>query len=190
EAAARSKPPTRRPAPQQQQQQATQSPTQAPPTSEETTTAPSQPVEEAEPDVVATEPAPAETMDVAGFDPDDPPPAEEETLPQPELPNRTTHGKLFTNKRAHPLQILDVLTARYGTEWTEWEPETLWWALRRDFGPVGELARNKIGALRVAVTTDLPWLDWDVFEDSGLTWNDTIPIIGAFQPMTPAQTAF
>src|SRR5690606_7925038 len=46
------------------------------------------------------------------------------------------------------------------------------------------------GALRVAVTTDLPWLDWDVFEDSGLTWNDTIPIIGAFQPMTPAQTAF
>jgi hypothetical protein len=132
----------------------------------------------------------ADSMDVGAFDAVDLPPADEEDVPQPELPTRTTHGRLFGNKRASPLQILDVLTMRYNTEWSDWESDTLWWALRRDFGPVGELTRNKIGALRVAVTSDAPWLDWDVFEDCGLAWNDVTPIIGAFQPMTPMQMAF
>ncbi len=66
----------------------------------------------------------------------------------------------------------------------------MWWALRRDYGPVGDVARNKISALRVAVSTDLPWLDWDTFEDCGLSWNDIVPVMGTYQPMTPMQTAF
>jgi hypothetical protein len=114
----------------------------------------------------------------------------EEDSPSPELPSRTTHGRLFTNRRAHPLQIFDVLVMRYKEQWTDWEPETLWWALRRDFGPIGELTRNKIQALALAATTDMPWLDWDVFENCGQAWNDNIPIFGAFQPMTPMQAAF
>jgi hypothetical protein len=79
---------------------------------------------------------------------------------------------------------------RYQEEWVEWEPETLWWALRRDFGPVGEVSRNKIMALRLAATTDAPWLDWDTFENCSLAWNDIIPLFGAYQPVTPAQAAF
>ncbi len=105
-------------------------------------------------------------------------------------PGRSTHGRLFSDKRAHPLQILEVLEGRYGTKWADWEPATLWWGLRRDFGPIGELARNKVMALRVAVTTDTPWLDWDIFEKCGLTWNDVMPVIGEFQPMSPMQIAF
>jgi hypothetical protein len=115
---------------------------------------------------------------------------EVEQAPEPELPSRATHGKLFTDKRAHPLQLLEVLTMRYKTEWTEWESDTLWWSLRRSFGPVGELVRNKIMALRLTATTDIPWIDWDVFEDCGLSWNDVVPVIGSFQPMTPMQLAF
>lgn len=110
--------------------------------------------------------------------------------PEPELPSRTTHGKLFTDKRSHPLQLLEVLTLRYKTSWVEWESDTLWWSLRKSFGSVGEVVRNKIMALRLAATTDMPWLDWDVFEDSGLAWNDIVPTIGSFQPMTPMQVAF
>lgn len=134
------------------------------------------------------EPAP-EATELEAYNRTDAPP-EEEAVPEPELPSRATHGKLFSDKRAHPIQILDVLTMRYGPEWPRWEPETLWWSLRRDFGPVGDLSRNKIAALRIAVSTDVPWLDWDVFEDCGLSWNDITPVIGAFQPMTPMQTAF
>lgn len=136
--------------------------------------------------------SPAAVVDVDGFDRNDaePEPDGEDEVAEPDLPGRLTHGRLFTDKRAHPLQIFDVLSMRYRTEWAGWEPSTLWWALRKDFGPVGEVARNKIMALRVAATTDMPWLDWDIFEDSGLSWNDIIPVIGAFQPMSPAQTAF
>lgn len=136
-----------------------------------------------------SEPEETEPVEVEQFQRSDEVPTEE-PRPEPELPSRATHGKLFTDKRAHPLQLLEVLTMRYGTKWTEWESETLWWSLRKSFGPVGEVVRNKIMALRIAVTRDITWLDWDVFEDSGLAWNDIVPTIGAFQPMTPMQVAF
>lgn len=150
---------------------------------EEQEATPNEPVAEQQP---AAEPMAVESFDRI----DEEPQPDGEQAVEPELPNRVTHGKLFTDKRAHPLQILDTLTMRYGTEWTNWESATLWWALRRDFGPVGDVARNKIMALRIAVGTDMPWLDWDVFEDSGLAWNDIVPMIGQFQPMTPMQMAF
>jgi len=114
----------------------------------------------------------------------------EEPTPEPELPSRLTHGVLFSDKRSHPLEIFDTLNLRYKEQWASWEPPTLWWALRRDFGPVGKLARDKIGALRVAALTDTLWLDWDVFENAGLAWNGVAPIFGAYQPMTPSQAAF
>ena len=120
---------------------------------------------------------------------EDQPPAEE-PVPEPELPSRATHSKLFSDKRAHPIQILEVLTSRYNTKWADWESDTLWWALRKSFGPVGEVSRNKIMALRLAAKNDMPWIDWDVFEDCGLSWNDIVPVIGSFQPMTPMQMAF
>lgn len=155
------------------------------------------PAEQAEPQVDEEQPQPqqmeASSAAVGSFDATDAPPEldeGEEAPPEPEIPTRGTHGRLFGDKRAHPLQILEVLTNKYGTDWADWESDTLWWSLRRDFGPVGNLTRNKISALRVAVTTDTPWLDWDVFEDCGLSWNDIVPIIGTFQPMTPMQTAF
>lgn len=109
---------------------------------------------------------------------------------EPSLPNRETHGKLFTQIRSHPLQILDILRMRYKDTWLNWEPSTLLWALRRDFGSVGEVSRNKIQALLLAETTDIPWIDWDTFENCGQTWNDFLPIFGSWQPMTPMQIAF
>ncbi len=141
----------------------------------------------AEPQADAVVPA----TDAPGFDRLDTEPEPEPDAPvEPVLPNRLTHGKLFTDKRAHPLQIFDVLNMRYNEDWVEWEPETLWWALRRDFGSVGEVNRNKIMALRLAAVTDVPWLDWDAFENSTLAWNDIIPLFGTYQPVTPAQAAF
>ena len=116
---------------------------------------------------------------------------QEKKEPEPvEPPSRLTHGSAWNNKRAHPLELLGILSARYGDRWVEWEPETLLWALRRDFGSVGELSRAKVAALRVAVSTDIPWQDWDAFEDCGQAWNDTVPIVGSFQPLTPMQAAF
>lgn len=115
---------------------------------------------------------------------------EDEEAAVPEVPSRASHGRLFSDKLAHPIQIFEVLNGRYRSEWDDWEPETLWWAIRRDFGPVGDLTRNKIGALTVAVGTDAPWQDWDTFENCGLAWNDMVPCFGANQLLTPMQVAF
>lgn len=144
--------------------------------------------DEAAPEQASDEPPPAEIPDGSGADLE-PPPAEDAPV-EPPLPSRLTHGKLFADKHAHPMQIFEVLTMRYQEDWVEWEPETLWWALRRDFGPVGEVSRNKIMALRLAAVTDMPWLDWDTFENCSLAWSGTIPIFGAYQPVTPSQAAF
>ena len=133
----------------------------------------------------------APSVELEKFDSaDKTPEPESEPSPEPELPSRATHGRLFSDKRAHPLQILEVLTLRYKTKWVDWESDTLWWSLRKSFGSVGEVSRNKIMALRLAATSDMTWLDWDIFEDSGLAWNDIVPTIGSFQPMTPMQAAF
>jgi hypothetical protein len=114
--------------------------------------------------------------------------AEPNAAPPP--PARATHGQIFSARRTHPMSLFDVLEATYGDDWLFWEPETLWWAIRRDFGPVGELTRNKIQALRLAATSYSPWSDWDVFEKCGLAWNDVVPVFGAWQPMSPSQVAF
>lgn len=129
-----------------------------------------------------------------------PPATDEESAPDAEdgvifpisdqLPGKLTHGKLFNNPETHPTVLFVTLSRRFMSSWVNWESETLWCAIRRYFGPVGDITKNKIEALRVAVKTDLPWQDWDVFEDCGLAWNGIIPIFGAFQPMTPSQTAF
>jgi len=134
------------------------------------------------------DPEKAKSVELDKYDGDDTP--AESSDPSPPLPSRESHGKLFTDKRAHPLQLFDTLNMRYREDWAEWEPETLQWAIRRDFSPLGELSLNKIQALGVAGRTNVPWLDWDIFENAGLAWNDTIPIFGAFQAMTPMQIAF
>lgn len=147
--------------------------------------------EDEQEEVVQEAPPGVDDVDVGGTDQiDAEPEPDDEPAAEPDLPDRETHGKLFTSRRAHPLQIFDVLNMRYHQDWPEWEPETVWWALRRDFGSVGEIARNKIQALDVAASTDLPWLDWDTFENCGIAWNDFIPVFGSFQPMTPMQVAF
>jgi hypothetical protein len=45
-------------------------------------------------------------------------------------------------------------------------------------------------ALRLAAVTDMPWIDWDTFENCSLAWSGTIPLFGAYQPVTPSQAAF
>lgn len=119
-----------------------------------------------------------------------PPPSGPQPKPEPRLPDRSKYGAIFSQKRAHPLLLAEIMRDHYGDEWVTWEPETLWWSIRKDFGPVGDLARNKLMALRVALQTDIPWNDWDVFENCGTAWNDQTPIFGAFQPMSPSETAF
>lgn len=168
------------------------------------TVTPVQMVDPAPPRVVAqppppppapdAEPEPAALQDELDAEPElaqaaqDEEDAELEALPVP--PSRLSHGRLFSVKGTHPMRLGEALRDRYHTDWLEWEPETLWWAIRKDFGPVGDITRDKVMALRTAANTDLPWLDWDVFENCCLAWNNIKAIFGAYQPMAPGEMAF
>jgi hypothetical protein len=159
---------------------------QAPPAGEEVSE-----YEEAPPQGAAP-PEPAVTTDIGepAYADAEPDAVDDESLPVPETPTRAGQGKIFSGRRTHPLRLFDVLMAKYRDAWIHWEPETLWWAIRRDFGPVGEVTRNKIEAVRTALLTSRPWDEWDVFEKCGVAWNDLMPIFGAYQPMSPSQLAF
>lgn len=121
---------------------------------------------------------------------DGPGPVDDEALPDPSAPPRATAGKAFTGRATHPLKLFDILNARYGSSWLDWEHETLVWAIRRDFGSVGAVTADKIGALVVAAETAGPWNDWDTFEKCGVAWANQTPVFGAYQPLTPSQAAF
>lgn len=90
----------------------------------------------------------------------------------------------------HPLQILVLLKEKYKDEWVEWLPETLWESIRRDIGPLSEVSKNKIQALALSLATNVPWQDWTTFENCGRSFNDSIPVFGQIQPLSPAETAY
>ena len=110
-----------------------------------------------------------------------------EQEPQPEVDVPAT---FFKSKETHPLALLAVLKNKYNDEWVGWLPETLWETIRKDFGPVGEVVKNKIQAVSVALSTDAPWQDWTTFENCGKAFNDSIPVFGQIQPLSPIETAF
>lgn len=120
-----------------------------------------------------------------------PPPPDPALMPKPEpVLTKADVGNIFSDPRAHPILLAEVLRAKYDEDWVTWEPETLWWAIRKDFGSVGKLTREKIMALRIALRTDFPWVDWDIFENCCVAWNDHMPIFGAIQLVPPMEAAF
>jgi hypothetical protein len=96
----------------------------------------------------------------------------------------------FRTKGIHPLKLLVVLKLRYKDDWVEWLPDTLWEAIRRDFGPISEVNQNKIQALAVSLSTNAAWQDWPIFENCGKAFNDAIPVFGQVQPLSPVETVF
>ena len=123
-----------------------------------------------------------------------PPPAEWTDEPAEEIAaetaTRSELGKIFTAPNVSPLVYRETLADKYKGAWLSWEPETLWWSIRRDFGPISDLVRNKIMALRTCLKTNTPWIDWDAFENVGNAFNDEIPIFGELQPLEPEDVAY
>ena len=95
---------------------------------------------------------------------------------------------------AHPLQVLRSLRSslgrKYGNDWAEWDPAVLIKYVQREFGEINELTRQKIYALQVVLTTDIPWQDFDVFENTALAFTNQIPLWGVLEPLDLHEMAF
>lgn len=121
------------------------------------------------------------------------PPTPEEVVPLEEAdtdPELIVPKDFFKRPETHPMSLLVVLKNKYNDEWVRWLPETLWEAIRKDFGPISEVNQNKIQAISVALSTDAPWQDWTTFENCGKSFNNTIPVFGQIQPLSPIEAAF
>lgn len=70
----------------------------------------------------------------------------------------------FTNRDTHPLVLHDILQQQYGPQYAEWEPETLWVEIDRDYGSCSAPNKNKIQAVRTALMAPFSVTQWELFE--------------------------
>lgn len=78
----------------------------------------------------------------------------------------------------------ELLTKQFGGAWLEWEPETLWVEIDREFGAqCSDTVKSKILALRVFKLTDKFFEDVHVFENTCLAVNDLPYDIDLLEPV-------
>lgn len=76
--------------------------------------------------------------------------------------------KTATPSEFAPLSMWKSLNDKYGKNWWDWEPETIWQTLTNDFmGHPSDELKNLIQALQVICKTNLPFEDWSTFEKVG-----------------------
>ena len=89
--------------------------------------------------------------------------------------------------RAHhilPGVYQELLSKQFGGAWLEWEPETLWSEIEREFhAQCSDTVKSKIMALRAFKLTDRFFTDAHVFENTCLAVNDLPYDIDLFEPV-------
>lgn len=76
----------------------------------------------------------------------------------------------------HPIQILIDLRRHFGYEWPEWDQSVLLKKVEQEFGTINDVTINKILSIQVALLRDSTWIDMDVFEKTGVSFANMIPI--------------
>lgn len=93
-------------------------------------------------------------------------------------------------KAEKPVEILRALTGKLGREWILWEPETLWVSIREAFpGPLSEVLKNKIQAVKALLTSSAFWIDHVAFEKIAVALNNHVPLFDQYQNPSPAMLA-
>ena len=92
---------------------------------------------------------------------------------------------------ATPFELLELLMTKFGREWIEWEPETLWTITRiDDTTDMCMYNKNKIMAMKTILSNDLFWKQWHIFEKCVLALNNVPPRFDVMEEVTPAQMAY
>jgi hypothetical protein len=107
------------------------------------------------------------------------------------LVSGVTLKSLFEKEgRVKVLGIYGTLNERYGREWWQWEPETVWQTLQKEQGiDPSEDLKNLISALQLTVTTNQPFENWHVFEKVGQAFNMNPVNFGILQPLEADEVA-
>lgn len=97
----------------------------------------------------------------------------------------------FSSRDTHPL-VLDVLMLEaFGREYLEWEPETCWIEVNRQFNTtISEVSRNKIQATRTCHLRTTPYEQWEVFEKVAIALSGRTPRFDLMQKPNGYNCAF
>ena len=88
----------------------------------------------------------------------------------------------FAKVEAHPLLLDLILIKEFGTDYLEWEPETLWKEVELTFGTtISEVNKNRIQALRTCHVIDTPYEEWDIFEKVAIAFGGGVPKFDVIQ---------
>lgn len=114
---------------------------------------------------------------------------EVEPVKAPAREGSFTPKRAFSYRRTHPLYLDMKLLEKYGPQWLEWEPETIWSEIKDDFGAgsISVHVRNKINAMKLMHVADTPWSAWEVFAVVCQALNDNIPDFRILQKPSPDQ---
>lgn len=86
-------------------------------------------------------------------------------------------SKLFVHHDTHPI-VLDIkLMDQYGTDWFEWEAETLWREIMDDFRTpsISDHVKSKIQAIKTIHISDWAFTKWEIFCPIVQALNNNIP---------------
>lgn len=104
-------------------------------------------------------------------------------------PHPLTATNFLSHHDTHPLLLSLVILDRYGTDWLDWEAETLAAELKDDFrqSSISALNWQQIQAVRTCHVTPSPWKAWEVFCVVLQALNNNIPSFHTMQKPTVAQ---
>jgi hypothetical protein len=118
-------------------------------------------------------------------------PEEEEVVEVAKKEEDVPFGKhnFLVHHDTHPLVLDVLLLSKYGTDWLDWEPETIIAELKDDFRQSGISTLNwqQIQAVKTCHNTEAPWKAWEVFCVVCQALNNNIPNFHMVQKPTIAQ---
>jgi hypothetical protein len=113
-------------------------------------------------------------------------------LPAPAVPTptpaRSRESTFFSTSYATALELDRALIEKYGVEWLDWEPETIWQTIRMDWNTqISRINMDKIMAAKLLHVSDSFWRNWDVFQNVVLAFNNVTPLFDRVQDVTVGQ---
>ena len=82
-----------------------------------------------------------------------------------------------------PLGLYRAMNTKFGREWMDWEPETLWQSFSESGVPLSDENRNTAMALQVLVNTNAAHEHWHIFEKTGHALNHNPVEFAVVQPL-------
>lgn len=101
----------------------------------------------------------------------------------------------FRSPATHVFALYNTLVRHYRADWINWLPETLWRQLAMDHfvlvpDQIPRQVKDKVLALQVALSTNRPWVEFEVFENVATAFDGDVPHPFVLEPRSAEECLF